>query len=170
MTTDEVKGLFAYNRWANDRVLRAAGTLSPEQFTRDLGSSYPSIAATLAHILGAEWVWLSRWNGISPTALPADWELGTLEDLGRRWQAVEAEQTRFIDALDDPRLAAPITYRNFAGDTFRVPLATLLRHLVNHSTYHRGQVTTMLRQLGAATVATDLVLHHNTVGPIVTAV
>ncbi|HEX6133858.1 MAG TPA: DinB family protein [Longimicrobiales bacterium] len=162
MTIDEARELFAYNRWANDRVLRAAEALGEEQFTRDLHSSYPSVAATLAHILGAEWVWLSRWNGVSPTALPGDWSLDTLDDMRGRWRTIEAEQTRFIESLDDRRLAAPITYRNFAGHTFTVPLATLLRHLINHSSYHRGQVTTMLRQLGAAAVATDLVLYHTT--------
>lgn len=163
MTIAEVHQLFAYNRWANDQLLGAAAALSAEQFARDMGSSFPSLAATFAHILAAEWVWLSRWNGVSPDGLPSDWGNETHTDLVRRWRRHEADQSRFLDSLDPARLTAPLSYRNTKGDAFIVPLEHLIRHVINHSTYHRGQLTTMLRQLGSTAPATDYVLYCTTV-------
>jgi uncharacterized damage-inducible protein DinB len=166
MTIAEVQQLFAYNRWANDRILSATAVLSAEQFGRDMASSFPSVAATLAHILAAEWVWLSRWNGESPAGLPSDWGDDTHADLVSRWRRHEADQSRFLDSLDPARLAAPLSYRNTKGEPFIVPLEHLLRHVINHSTYHRGQVTTMLRQLGVPASATDYVLYCTTVAAL----
>ena len=159
---DEIRQLYDFNRWANARILDAAAALAPDAFDRDLGSSFPSVRATLAHVLGAEWIWLSRWNGTSPTAQPA-WELDDVSSVRARWTEVEAGQAVFLASLDDDRLDQAIDYRNLAGEPYRSPLWQMLRHVVNHSTYHRGQVTTMLRQLGAAPPATDLILYFRTV-------
>jgi uncharacterized damage-inducible protein DinB len=159
---DEIRQLYDFNRWANGRILEAAAALAPEPFDRDLGSSFPSVRATLAHVLGAEWIWLARWNGTSPTAPPA-WALGDVASLRARWAEVEAGQAVLLASLDDDRLDQAIDYRSLAGEPYRSRLWQMLRHVVNHSTYHRGQVTTMLRQLGAAAPATDLILYFRTV-------
>ena len=68
MTLSDVLEHFAYNKWANDRTLDAIRPLTPEQLTRNLGSSFPSICETAAHIASAEWIWLRRWKGQSPAA------------------------------------------------------------------------------------------------------
>lgn len=154
---EEIRQLYAYNRWANRRILGAAARLGPKELGRDLGNSFPSIRDTLAHVLGAEWIWLSRWQGVSPSGPPASWDLSTIEALRARWTEVEREQEAFIVALTDDALGRMITYRNLKGDTFTGPLWQMLRHVVNHSTYHRAQVVTMLRQLGAEAVGTDLI-------------
>lgn len=166
MTIAEVQQLFSYNRWANARMLEAAGQLEAEQLTRDLGSSYPSVAATLGHILAAEWVWLARWNGVSPTGVPADWGDNGYAALVARWRAHESAQTSFLNTLDERRLQEPISYRNTKGEAARLPLDQLMRHLINHSTYHRGQVTTLLRQLDQTPPATDYVLYCLTIAAI----
>jgi len=67
MTHADLIFLFAYNRWANARTLSAAARLTPDQLTRDLGNSFASVRDTLVHIYGAEWIWLARWKGTSPT-------------------------------------------------------------------------------------------------------
>src|SRR5690606_38104896 len=87
MTTmiDELRDLFAYKRWASHRIVGAAAKLGDEALDRDLGSSFPSVRATLAHVLSAEWVWLSRWKGTSPTGLPGSWDLSTLDAIRARW-------------------------------------------------------------------------------------
>ncbi len=147
-----------YNRWANAQVLGAAARLAPEEFTRDLRSSFPSVRDTLAHILSAEWVWLERWGGNSPTAMP---DLGPLENVAAflvRWREVEAGQRAFLERVGPADLARVVGYTNFRGEAWRYPLGQMLRHLVNHSTYHRGQVATLLRQLGAAPNPTDLLV------------
>lgn len=154
---EEIRELYDYNRWANNRFLDATAPLTDEEFTRDLRSSFASIQLTLDHILAAEWIWLQRWEGVSPSDLPADWSLTTYPVLLARWHDVEAQQRRFLDGLTDNALRAVVRYRNMAGIAYANPLWQLLRHVVNHSTYHRGQVATMLRQLGKPVPVSDLI-------------
>ena len=66
MTPEIARQLFAYDAWANRRSLGACAALTPEQFTQDLGSSFPSVRDTLAHIVGAQLVWLERFHGRVP--------------------------------------------------------------------------------------------------------
>lgn len=161
MTVPEVHELYAYNRWANDRTLSATAPLDEDRFTRDLGSSFPSVRSTLVHILAAEWVWLSRWLGVSPKEMPRDWFDFDRPHILARWKRHELEQSEFLARLSDDDLERPLSYTNLSGKSLTVPMKHLLRHVVNHSTYHRGQITTMLRQLGVAATATDLVLYHS---------
>lgn len=160
----EIQELYHYNRWANARVLDAASSLSGDQLVQDLGSSFPSVKDTLVHILAAEWVWLSRWKGVSPRGLPEGWPKSTLEELCARWAAVEEEQREFLAGLDEARLDTVVAYSTIDGQAFASPLWQMLRHVVNHSSYHRGQVITMLRQLGAEGCATDLILFYRSAG------
>jgi uncharacterized damage-inducible protein DinB len=156
----ELQELYEYNAWANRRLLAAAARLTPEQLTREMGGSFPSVLETLVHILSAEWIWLSRWRGVSPTGWPAEWKITGHAALEARWGEVEREQAAFLSTLDEDALGRIIEYRNISGDPFAAPMSQMLRHVVNHSTYHRGQITHMLRQLGAETMATDLILFY----------
>lgn len=157
---ETVRLLHDYTRWADLRMFEALSKLSPEQFTKDLGSSLKSVRDTVVHIVSAQWIWLSRWNGIVPKGMwnPADYPdllsiRAAREELGR-------ELGDFVAAQTEESLAKPLTYKNLKGDTLSYPLGQLMLHYVNHSTYHRGQVTTLLRQLGAQPVSTDLVLYY----------
>jgi uncharacterized damage-inducible protein DinB len=154
---DEIRQLYAYNSWANHRFLGAVEVLQQDEFARDLGSSFPSVGATLAHILGAEWIWLQRWRGVSPSDFPSEWNTTTPAALAAQWREFELEQRAFLAAVTGEALGAAIEYRNTSGARFSNPLCQLMRHVVNHSTYHRGQVATMLRQLGHTVRATDLI-------------
>jgi uncharacterized damage-inducible protein DinB len=156
----EIHELFEFNRWANQRMLDAVAALSVEQFTRDLKSSFPSVRDTLVHLVGADWIWLSRWLGTSPASMPGDWDMSTLEAIRARWAQIEHERTALLERLTPEALHSMLAYRTIRGDPFANPLWQLLRHVVNHSTYHRGQITTMLRQLGMPAVSTDLVLFY----------
>lgn len=158
MNKHDIEYLYEYNRWANAKVLDAVSKLTPEQFARDLQSSHRSVRDTLAHILAAEWIWLERWNGVSPNALldPADFP--TVESVRKRLSEVENGCAEFIDGLTDESLGEAITYTNTKGEQWTYPLGQMLQHVVNHSTYHRGQVATMLRQLGAEVNPVDLLV------------
>lgn len=156
MNRQEILALFEYNAWANGRTLDAVAPLAAEQFLREMQSSFPSIRDTLAHILGAEWVWLKRWQGQSPRTLLAAAEFPTAESLRERFAAVEAERRATIAGLTDDALAGLLEYRDRDGVPVRLPLLASMRHVVNHGTYHRGQITTLLRQLGAKPIGTDL--------------
>jgi len=162
MTIDDIIFLFAYNRWANARTMQVATGLSPEALTRDLGNSFRSVHDTLVHIYGAEWIWLARWKGSSPTSGPVGSDFPDLTALSGRWKDLEREQETFVAGLTEERLAAPVAYASLKGERYSDPLGRLMQHQVNHSTYHRGQVTTMLRQLGAQPVGTDLVTYLRT--------
>ena len=155
----EIHELFAYHRWANARMLAAAAALSDEQFARDLRSSFPSVRDTLVHLLAADWIWLERWRGRSPTAGPG-WEIPTHAALAARWGEIEREQRAFLDELTEADLERVVSYRALSGAAYANPLGELCRHLVNHGTYHRGQVATLLRQLGATPPQTDLILYY----------
>lgn len=159
MTADKalIELQFAYDRWANARMLGVAEGLTPEALLKDLGSSFGSIRNTLSHIISAEWAWLERWNGTSPKAMLDPAGFPDIAALRARWTQVEQDQQAFLRALTPERLAGDITYSNLQGEPVTLPLWQLMLHMVNHSSYHRGQVTTMLRQVGAKPVSTDLV-------------
>jgi len=152
---ETLRELFNYNYWARDRQLEACRSLEPEQFLRPLGSSHPSLRDTLAHLYGVEWLYFERFHGRSPRALPAAVEFPTLAELEQRWREIELRLRDYLDRVHDPALANPVTYTNMKGQTISLPLWRVLYHLLNHQSYHRGQVTTLLRQLGAQPVAVD---------------
>jgi uncharacterized damage-inducible protein DinB len=151
----ELRSLFAYNEWANQRVFEAVRPLAEDQFQRPLGSSFASIRDTLGHVIGAEWLWLRRWNGEGPRSIPEWAKVSTVESLRSKLNEVERDRTAFVQALSERDLDRQIDYTNFAGEQLSYPLRDLFLHVVNHSTYHRGQIATMLRQIGAKPIATD---------------
>jgi uncharacterized damage-inducible protein DinB len=165
MTKDDIQLLYEFDRWANKSTLQATSTLTPEQFTRDLGGSFRSVRDTLAHIIGSEWAWLTYWNEPSPTAAYLD-ELWPREDdlfnpnkfpdhaaVQSKWAEIEKDQLDFVNRLTDESLQKLLPVRET-----KISLAHLTQHLANHSTYHRGQIALMLRQLNAKPQATDFAI------------
>ena len=149
MTPSDLRTLLDYHYWARDRVLDAAALLTPGQFTKDLGSSFTSVRDTLAHTYSAEWAWYSRWQGTSPTTmLPFD-QFPDVASLRKVWTDHEAKMRAFVGAMDDQGLQRVHEYKTLNGQSGSSPFWQMLQHVVNHASYHRGQVTTMLRQLGA---------------------
>lgn len=143
MDARSARTLLAYNRWANGRLLQAAGELPAEELDRDLRGSFSSIKGTLRHLLWGERSWLRMWRerSFGPDLSPE--ELPDLPSIVQTWAALEEEQTAYFDALDDERLQAP-----FPVDENPYVLGELIQHAMNHSTHHRGQIVLMLRQLG----------------------
>ena len=162
MNKEDIQLLFEYDRWANHSVLQAASTLSAEQFTRDLGGSFASVRDTLVHIVSGEWGWLTIWKESALTSefVTELWDrIGVTFDpkaycdiasVRLKWAEVEREQIEFVNGVTDESLARMLPIR-----TTHLSLGHLMQHMANHSTYHRGQVSLMMRQLGAQPVATD---------------
>jgi uncharacterized damage-inducible protein DinB len=150
MTPNDVRTLLDYHYWARDRALDAVEFLLPEAFTRDIESSFRSVRDTAVHIYSAEWIWYSRWRGDSPTAMLAPTAFRDLVSIRQAWQETEQGVRAFFADLDQAGLERVIEYRTTAGQAMAAVLWHMLQHLVNHASYHRGQLTTMLRQLGAA--------------------
>jgi len=156
-----IQALYDYNRWANERVLDAVAKLTPEQFNKDLENSFRSVRGTLVHILSAEWIWLERWHGTSPRSMLDAEQLSDVAAVRERWAKVESQRAELIRSLTPERLESVISYVNVRGQTFAYPLWQMMVHVVNHSTYHRGQITTLLRQVGAKPVSTDLLRFYD---------
>jgi uncharacterized damage-inducible protein DinB len=148
--------LYEYDAWANHRLLDAVAALTTEQFTRDMGSSFRSVRDTMAHIMGGQWLWLERWQGRTPTSLPSAADYPDVPSLRKRWAEVEKDLLAFVRGLTAEQIAKLDEYKTQTAGTFTCPLWQILQHLVNHGTYHRGQVTTLLRQLGVKAVSTDM--------------
>jgi uncharacterized damage-inducible protein DinB len=157
MPAENYKALFQYNVWATQRTLEACATLTTEQFTRDLESSFRSVRDTLVHIMGVEAVWLERWKvgGIGSPTKGSDFP--DLESVKTKWAKIEADLLSYVKGLTDEDVKRIIPHKNFAGQEFRMPLWQMMQHLLNHGTYHRGQITTLVRQVGGKPLATDLI-------------
>ena len=161
MHLQDIRLLYEFNSWAKARILGVAETLSQEQFTRDLNSSHGGVQGTLVHIMGAEEIWVRRWKGESPATFRKPEEFPSVDVLSGRWDMVEHEITGFCNMLkSEDDIARLVTYKDIKGNSYTMQLYRLMQHLVNHSTFHRGQVVTMLRQLGLKPAATDLVMFY----------
>jgi uncharacterized damage-inducible protein DinB len=160
MNIQDFRLLYDFNSWANGRALEACGALSVEQFTRNLGNSFPSVRDTLFHICGAEWIWLERWHGRSPDAIPSAADYPNLEAVRRRLAEVERDLSDYVASLTPEDLQRVMHFKTLSGVPYSQPLWQCLQHVANHSTYHRGQITTMLRQLGAKAVNTEMIAFY----------
>jgi uncharacterized damage-inducible protein DinB len=149
MTAQDLKTMIDFHYWARDRTLDAVELLTPDQYNRDLGNSFKSIRDTATHIFAAEWAWYERWQGRSPTALLPSDRFPDLAALRAAWRDHEQKMRAFVGALDDAGVDRVIDYTLLNGMTGASPIWQMVQHVVNHASYHRGQITTMLRQLGA---------------------
>ena len=162
MNLSDIRRLFDYTEWANDLAMKAAGQLTDEDLRRDVCVSHQSIFGTLLHMAGAEWIWLERWNGRSPAKAEA-WSLWTAEAcadlvaLKDRWSEVIDRRAQLLTNIDEDRLAAELSFKLLSGDPSSMPLIDQMQHVVNHATMHRGQIVSMIRQLGIEPPSTDLI-------------
>jgi len=140
--------LFAHNYWARDRQLQTCAALTSEQFLCPLGNSFPSLRDTMVHLLAVEWLWLERWRGRSPRVLPTPEEFPTVTLVTERWNLVEREMKQYLGTLSAETLEQLTTCTSTPGNTWTYPLWRMMVHFLDHQTYHRGQVTALLRQLG----------------------
>ena len=119
------------------------------------------MCGTLAHTLWSEWIWLQRWRGTSPKEVFGQGQFPNVDVIESRWTEVERDRQDFIAGLTEDHLLAAFSYENLKGERWEYPLVHAMQHVVNHSSYHRGQVVTLLRQLGQAPPATDFLLYFD---------
>lgn len=155
---DDLPSLFAYTRWADDRVLAACGKLSAADYTREPAPGWSSLRSTLVHLAGATEAWARRLSGETVAAMPTEDEVPMLADASRMLLHAHEKLARILGELT-PELRAEVwSYKNLRGEPKRVPRWAVLRHIVNHGTYHRGQIASKLRLLGHEPPQTDLIL------------
>lgn len=152
---DHVLRLYEYHHWAEDRMLDAFGSVTTEQLDKPWGGSFGTGRGLLRHVVGADRLWVERWNGRSPKSLPDFPATHAGRDFRAEWEKVKADERLFLSSLAKDRLTSELTYVNMKGEQWTYPFAEILVHVVNHGTYHRGQLTHLLRDLGQAPTSTD---------------
>ncbi len=158
MTLHEATMLRAFNSWATNRILEALAGLTDEQYRRDMKASHGNIHNTLAHIAGAEKIWLERWTGKPNPAFLKPEEVPSLHDVRTLWENVGYATAGFFGSMTDRKLQETFTMTTSSGERHTHTIAQALLHLVDHSTYHRGQIITMMRQMGITPPTTSMIV------------
>lgn len=161
---DDFASLFAYNRWADRRVLDACRALTAEQYAAEPAPGWSSVRSTVVHIAVVTEGWLRGLAGEPVQDVPTEADLPTVEDAGRHLERAYRILDDLLPALTPERLATPVTLSG-RGRTATLPPWAVLRHVVNHATYHRGQVASKLKRLGVEPPATDLIFWVFEQGP-----
>lgn len=153
MNADDVRELSSFDAWASGRLFAAAAALPDEQRARRVSSSFASLDDTLAHVLAEDWIWVRRCRGEDPRRTPTPLSLGE----------VLAERLELLRGLTDADLVREVAFHSLEGAALRQTVRDMLVHVVNHSTYHRGQASTILRLLGSSAPETDFVVFREAV-------
>jgi uncharacterized damage-inducible protein DinB len=149
-----------YNLWASRQFIAAVESLSDEERARSLRSSFPSILATLHHIYYADKIWLNRITFPYNLAPKPELDYPKLNELLFYWLPVMELWQEWARQHADAMAAEKIAYMTSTGKRYENTIREVILHLVNHDSYHRGQVATMLRQLGYPPPATDLIAYY----------
>jgi uncharacterized damage-inducible protein DinB len=158
ITPEYCHTLARYNQWMNGRLYEVCAAIPDAARKQDRGAFFRSIHGTLNHLLYGDIAWMGRFQG-SPASLPAiDQELyANFDDLRRHRETLDQEILSWATTLSQDWLAQPFQYTSAVdGKTRILPAWILVTHLFNHQTHHRGQLTTLLSQLGVEYGATDL--------------
>jgi len=159
MTLLEIKILHAYNSWADHRILETLAALPEEQYRQDMKGSHGGIHTTLVHLVGAEKIWLERFQG-NPRPFLSENPPASLQEVKSIWEKVGFETAQWLGTASDKKLQETFTMKTSKGETLTHVYWQAFQHLVNHSSYHRGQIVTYLRQLGVKPPTTDMILFY----------
>jgi uncharacterized damage-inducible protein DinB len=156
--------LAQYNIWANDRILGVLQSLTNEQLEQPVESSFPSIRATLQHMYGAEDIWLQRLQLVEHPIWKGSDESKPLFEVAESLRATSTSLLEIIEkAFDDRVFTHVFQYYDMHKQSYKMPVSECLLHIFNHDTYHRGQLVTMLRQLGINKIpSTDFITWQRT--------
>jgi uncharacterized damage-inducible protein DinB len=152
---DLLRDLDAYTRWADARIF---DVLPADGWMKEVGGSFGTLRNTATHLVSAQWIWISRWRGTSPSAHLSPEDFPTPDALRARADALSRERAGLLAEQSEDSLARPLSYLNLQGKPDAQPLGEILAHMYNHSTYHRGQLAAFLRDLGVKPPSTDYIL------------
>lgn len=168
---EQIKLFAEYNRWMNERLCDAAAALSEDSLHADSGAYFKSIIGTLNHLLVGDILWLGRFHphadrytalsAIAAREKPASFDQilhADIEALRADRYTMDSSIVAWSQQIAEGDLERPLIYRNMRGDTIRKNFGSLVLHLFNHQTHHRGQLTTLLAQAGVRFEPTDLVM------------
>lgn len=150
---------FEYSLWASLKVLEVAERLPVDVIEKDRGNSFGGILGTLTHIFQADRIWWKRFTGQPYSGLALEGESLDLAALKAQWPVVMGGFAEWIRSQNAAQLEERLDWRNLKGEAKNEVKYKLLLHVVNHGTYHRGQVITMIKQAGGDVVSTDLLFY-----------
>ena len=162
--TERYRMFAAYNAWANQRIYGVAAKLSDAEYRADRGAFFKSVHGTLNHLLVGDRIWMRRFTGGGemPDRLDAILH-DDFKQLSAARRAEDARIARYIDGLDEAKLASDLRYRTLVNPTtITQPLAFALDHFFNHQTHHRGQVHGLLTAIigNGAVPSLDLLIYQ----------
>ena len=148
MTKNYFTEVADFNVWANNIVWEWLDQISEEQWQQHIVSSFNSIAETVLHVVSAETIWLDRLNKVeSPVWLQTTFK-GSKKETIELWKRSTVGLKKFMDEFDEAGMMNMLVFKRINGDRYEMPHYQVFAHIFNHSTYHRGQLVTMLRQVG----------------------
>ncbi len=153
--TDDIANLFAFNRWANEKMFDACRKLTVEQYTAEPAPGWSSVRFTVYHIVIVTEGWLGALAGDVDQPFPPESEVATVDDASRILGRAYATFDALLPTLTPEKLAMLRTISR-RGRPLTLPPWVVLRHIVNHTTYHRGQVASKLKRFGIQQADTDL--------------
>lgn len=159
MNIETLQMLYNYNWTAHRKIWQIITELTDEQFTRNVDYAFDSIHGQVVHVMGAEWIWLSRLKGINPTTIFLNEDYPTRPAIRAGWDEIETEFRAYLDTLQDDILQEEFHYQTTSGKPFSNSRLHILLHVVNHGTDHRAQMLSMLYRLGARTLEQDLIFY-----------
>jgi uncharacterized damage-inducible protein DinB len=162
MSLTYFKTLVNYNVWANQKICGFITHAGDAMARLEQQSSFPSVYKTLIHIWGAEWIWLLRLKNESPASFPAANFSGSLEEACAGWLKASTDFEKEILSFSDAEaLSRQVIYRNLKGEPFISTVQEVVSHCMNHSTFHRGQLVTLLRGAGYKELgSTDMITYY----------
>ena len=155
MSVELIREYWAYHHWANRRLFDVVAALGEPAVGREIGRQFsePTLRAMLVHMYGADWFWLETWRARPPAIVRGDPTYGldirTLDDLRRRWDALETDQRGYLADLVEIDLWKPVDGTTPEGRIFSRPLGMLLLHVPTHAAHHRSELATMLTMVSA---------------------
>ncbi len=149
----------AFTIWANQQLFDCIGKLTEEQINKEINSSFPSVRQTIIHMWDAECAWWQRLKLVEKIEMPSQGFTGDFQELIAKVNQQSATWKEWVDNATEAQLRHVFFYRNTKREEFKQTVYEMLQHLMNHGTYHRGQLVTMLRQLGVDKIPqTDFVV------------
>ena len=158
-TKEHLTNMFEFVRWGDNLIMRAARSVPDEGYYREQGISAGSIHKLLVHVMAAQWLWLSRWRGDSPTRIETHEDYPTRDALEQRWPLVHSAVLDFLSMQSPKSLARVLEYRNNKGEVCALPLGDTVLQVIDHSIYHRGQLNTMIKRAGGTPAPAGYVLY-----------
>ncbi len=145
---------YSYHMWANEQVIRHVESLPAEVFLSEVNLGFSSVAEALAHILAVDEIWFARLKGESPAGLDAK-SFASVRQAGESLRELQQENLDYLKEQEN--FQRVVSYKSIKGEPFQNTVTDILQQVVNHGTYHRGNITTILRAQGFKGAVTDYV-------------